>query len=114
MKKQRLNFDPTGDQDTSILNVIGKRKPAWTDSSMTKIAKSKNKGEKATVDKGMTIDIENGPSRLRKLKKSENEKTIDGFQYEQRLKEQYSKIIGKSDVFSWADRSKKEDIIQTG
>ena len=72
---------------------------------MSKINKSNNN---TTNEKKLRIDIDNGPSRLRKLKKSEKEKTIDGFQYEQRLKEQYSKIIGKSEVFNWADPSKNK------
>jgi len=45
------------------------------------------KENKSGKEGGITIDIENGPSRLRKLKKSENEKSIDGFQYQERLKE---------------------------
>ena len=69
------------------MNFVGKRRPAWTDSSMTKITKKSKNGDKITNDNKVSIDIENGPSRLRKLKKSEKEKTIDGFQYEQRLKE---------------------------
>jgi hypothetical protein len=69
------------------MNFVGKRKPAWTDSSMTKMTKTSKNSGKLTNENKVSIDIENGPSRLRKLKKSEKEKTIDGFQYEQRLKE---------------------------
>jgi len=54
---------------------------------MSKMTKSKMNSNKAAIGKRVTIDIENGPSRLRKLKKSENENSIDGFEYEQRLKQ---------------------------
>lgn len=51
------------------------------------------------------MDIDSGPSRLRKLKQSEKEKKISGKEYSSRLKEQYSKIIGQSEIFDWANVS---------
>ncbi|CDW85091.1 u3 small nucleolar rna-associated protein 18 homolog [Stylonychia lemnae] len=59
--------------------------PAWTDKSLEKI----------------TVNIED-KSRLRKLKQTESEKQIKGNEYAERLQDQYSKMTGGSELFSWA------------
>ena len=51
--------------------------------------------------KALQVDIE-GKAKLRKLKQTEKEKNVDGVAYQERLKEQYMKIIGQNDVFNWA------------
>ena len=48
-----------------------KRKPAWTDNQT----------------KDIKVNIDSGPSRLRKLKQTEKEKKISGKEYSSRLKE---------------------------
>ena len=47
------------------------RKPAWFDSQTSKVK----------------VNIDSGPSRLRKLKQTEKEKKINGQEYSNRLKE---------------------------
>ena len=64
---------------------VKERRPAWQDNSM----------------KALQVDIE-GKAKLRKLKQTEKEKNVDGVAYQERLKEQYMKIIGQNDVFNWA------------
>jgi hypothetical protein len=42
------------------------------------------------------------------LKQTEKEQKIDGGAYQERLKEQYMKIIGGNDVFNWATKPVEE------
>lgn len=65
-------------------------KPAWVDKSLDKL----------------TVNIED-KSRLRKLKQTEDEKQIKGSEYAERLQEQYSKIVGGTELFSWANLPKE-------
>lgn len=51
-------------------------------------------------------------SRLRKLKKTEDEDNIKGTEYASRLKEQYNKMIGQNDLFGWAAPKANEEEIQ--
>lgn len=72
------------------------KKPVWFDKADSKVH----------------VDIENR-SRLRKLKKEENEKELLGDEYTKRLQEQYLKIQGEHQMFQWAkpkeERSEDED-----
>lgn len=72
------------------------KKPVWFDKADSKVH----------------VDIENR-SRLRKLKKEENEKELLGDEYTKRLQEQYLKIQGEHRMFQWAklkeERSEDED-----
>jgi hypothetical protein len=43
------------------------------------------------------------------LKQTEKEQKIDGRAYQERLKEQYMKIIGQNDVFNWATKPVEEE-----
>ena len=58
----------------------------------------------AWVDKqanSIKVDISN-ESRLRKLKKTENEDVIEGADFQKRLKKQHDSIVQSSDLFNWA------------
>lgn len=70
------------------------RKPAWVDKNAQKL--------KVSID-----DV----SRLRKLKKTEDEAVIGGSEYATRLKEHFVKMQGEHAMFDWAkpkeERSRK-------
>lgn len=61
------------------------RKPAWVDKNASKL--------KVSID-----DV----SRLRKLKKTEDEAVIGGTEYATRLKEHFVKMQGEHAMFDWA------------
>lgn len=61
------------------------RKPAWIDKN----------------DEEISVDISK-LSRLRKLRKTEDEKTIKGDEYQDRLQEFYSKKLKNIDFFKWS------------
>ena len=62
-----------------------KRKPAWVDKHAAQL--------KVSID-----DV----SRLRKLKKTEDEVVIEGGEYATRLKEHFLKMQGQHAIFDWA------------
>ena len=95
-KRQRQTEDHSSDSDHNNHQTevsTKKRVPAWFD--------------KNTSDQ-LKVDIDSGPSRLKKLKKEEGEKVVTGIEYQERLREQQQKIIGSSDLFGWAKKDQSQ------
>ena len=75
------------------------KKPAWQDDADSKIK----------------VDIES-VSRLRKLKKTEEEKEVQGTDYTQRLQDHYQKQLTQSNthqLFQWAESNADQNNKQT-
>lgn len=72
----------------AIQEVPKKRKPAWVDED----------------DDSISVDIKN-QKRLRKLRKTEDDATVSGLEFQNRLRSQFEKIVGKP---NWAKTDNKK------
>ena len=67
------------------------KRPAWVDDS----------------DAHLQVDIDS-KSRLRKLKATEAETSVDGAEYQRRLQETYTKLHSAHSMFQWAQQAKDD------
>ena len=85
-KSAQIVDDSSSDSEIEVKNEVTQRRPAWVDTDASKL--------KVSIE-----DV----SRLRKLKKTEDEKVIEGAEYATRLKEHYiSKMQAEHSMFAWA------------
>ena len=87
-RKRNIKAEEKGLKQELLLGDPKKRKPAWVDKHTS----------------NLKVGIED-VSRLRKLKKTEDEKEIKGKEYTARLKEYYQKVQSEHSMFDWAKPS---------